>query len=77
MFDQSQELHSHARVARFVDDDSLARLINVMVHAKVGSHAVQQHAMIRSHLRKLLVLVTVRDIKQKAVRIFSFNTVFQ
>jgi len=54
----SQEHHSHARVARLVDDDSLSRLIHIVVHAKVGSHPMQQHSVIRSHLRKLLILVT-------------------
>lgn len=55
-----QKVHSHACVACFVDDDSLACLINIVVHAEVGSHTVEQHAVIRSHLRKLFILVAKR-----------------
>ena len=53
--------HSHACVSRFVDDDGLAGLVYVVIHAKVGRHAVQQHAVVRRHLGELLVLVTVRE----------------
>lgn len=55
--------HSHACVASLVDDDSLSCLIYIVVHAKVGSHTVQQHTVIRSHLRKFLILVTAKDRK--------------
>lgn len=64
---QRQDLkqRSHSCVARFVDDDRLPRLIHVVVHAKVGCYTMQQHAMIGSHLRELLVLVTGGETKQK------------
>lgn len=52
--------YSHARVARLVDNNSLPGLIHIVVHPEVGSNTMQQHTMIRSHLRKLLILVTAR-----------------
>ena len=53
--------NSHARVARLVNDDSLARLVHIVVHAKVCGHPVQQHAVVRGHLGKLLILVTASE----------------
>lgn len=62
---QEQRGRSHSCVARFVDDDRFPRLVHIVVHAKVGCHAVQQHAMIGGHLRELLVLVTGGEAKRK------------
>lgn len=74
---QGERLHSHACVARLVDYDRLARLIHIVVHAEVGSHTMQQHTVIRSHLRKLLILVTACDTKNKVVSMYlSFQQVF-
>lgn len=58
-------MHSHACVSRLVDDDSLARLIHIVVHPEVGCHTMQQHSVIRCHLRKLLILVTAAGKKIK------------
>lgn len=63
--EHSQYVHSHACVASFIDDDCFACLINIVVHAKVSSHTVQQHTMVRGHLRELLVLVTKSNTKGK------------
>lgn len=61
---------SHPRVARFVDDDRLPRLVHVVVHAKVGCHAMQQHAVVGGHLREFLVLVAggEREHKMRVAR---------
>lgn len=66
-------MHSHACVASFIDDDCFACLINIVVHAKVSSHTVQQHTMVRGHLRKLLVLVTKRQHKRKKMEACQFQ----
>lgn len=47
----------HACVTRLVDNDRLPGLVNVMVHAEVGSYPVQQHPVVRGHLRELLKLI--------------------
>ena len=47
----------HSCVTGLVDNDCLPSLVNIMVHAKVGSYPVQQHPMVRGHLRELLKLV--------------------
>lgn len=44
----------HARAARPVDDDRLPRLIYIVLHAEVGRHPVDQHAVVGRHLRELL-----------------------
>lgn len=54
--DQSGVLH--ACVTGLVDDDRFARLVHVVIHAKIGSDSMQQHAVIRGHLRELLILIT-------------------
>lgn len=36
----------HSCVTGLVDNDRLPGLVNVMVHAKVGSYAVQQHPVV-------------------------------
>lgn len=45
--------HVHARAAGPVDDDRLSRLIHVVLHAEVGRHPVDQHAVVGGHLREL------------------------
>lgn len=47
----------HSCVTGLVDDDRLPGLVDVMVHAKVGGYPVQQHPVVRGHLRELLKLV--------------------
>lgn len=63
--DEKRREPSHPCVARFVDDDRFPRLVHVVVHAKVGCHAVKQHAMVGGHLREFLVLVTGGEAKHK------------
>lgn len=44
----------HARAAGPVDDDRPARLVYIMLHAEVGRHPMDQHTVVRRHLRELL-----------------------
>lgn len=44
----------HACAARPVDDDRLACLVYIVLHAKVGRHPVDQHTVVRRHVRELL-----------------------
>lgn len=36
----------HARAAGPVDDDGPARVVDVVLHAKVGRHPMDQHAVV-------------------------------
>lgn len=44
----------HACAAGPVDDDGLPRLIYIVLHAEVGRHPVDQHAVVGRHLWELL-----------------------
>lgn len=44
----------HACAAGPVDDDRPARLVHIMLHAKVGRYPMDQHTVVRRHLRELL-----------------------
>lgn len=44
----------HACPARGVDDDRLACVVHIVLHAKVGRHPVDQHAVVRRHGSELL-----------------------
>lgn len=44
----------HACAAGPVDDDRLACLVYVVLHAKVGRHPVDQHTVVRRHVGELL-----------------------
>lgn len=47
-------MYIHACAARPVDDDRLACLVYIVLHAKVGRHPVDQHTVVRRHVRELL-----------------------
>ena len=44
----------HASAAGPVDDDRFARLVYIVLHAKVGRHPMDQHTVVGRHVRKLL-----------------------
>lgn len=44
----------YARAAGPVDDDRLACLIYIVLHAKVGRHPMDQHTVVGRHMRELL-----------------------
>lgn len=44
----------HACAARPVDDDRFARLVYIVLHAKIGRHPMDQHTVVGRHLRELL-----------------------
>lgn len=43
----------HACAAGPVDDDRLAGLIYIVLHAKVGRHPMDKHTVVGRHLREL------------------------
>lgn len=57
----------HSCVTGLVDNDCLPSLVHIMVHAKVGSYPVQQHPMVRGHLRELLELIAEK--RRESIRI--------
>lgn len=46
-------MYVHACAAGPVDDDRLSRLIYIVLHAEVGRHPVDQHAVVGRHLWEL------------------------
>lgn len=58
----------HSCVTRLVDNNRLPSLVNVMVHAEVGSYPVQQHPMVRGHLRELLKLIAEKRGESLTIR---------
>lgn len=47
-------VHLHACAAGPVDDDSLACLVYIVLHAKVGRYPMDQHTVVGRHVRELL-----------------------
>lgn len=54
----ARQQHSHPGVGGLVDDHRLPTGIHIVVQAKVGSHAVQQHPVVGRHGRELPLLAT-------------------
>lgn len=50
----TETLCLHARAAGPVDDDRLACLVYIVLHAKVGRHPMDQHTVVGRHMRELL-----------------------
>lgn len=57
----------HARAAGPVDDDGLSRLVHVVLHAEVGRHPVDQHAVVGRHLRELFKGTEEEEEEKKGV----------
>lgn len=51
----------HASAAGPVDDDRLARLVYIVLHAKVGRHPMDQHAVVGRHVSELLKRTEKRE----------------
>lgn len=45
-------------VFRFVDDDTLARLVDIVVHTEVSGASMDQHTMVARHGRKFIMGLT-------------------
>lgn len=54
----AQQRHSHPGAGGLVDDHRLPAGVHIVVQAKVGSHAVQQHPVVGRHGRELPLLAT-------------------
>lgn len=59
----------HPGAAGPVDDDRLARLVYVVIHAKVGRHSMDHHTMVGRHVRELLEGTEVREGLQNVKKI--------
>lgn len=58
VFLEARVRYSH--VLRSRDDDTLTRLIDVVLHAEVSRHPVDEHTIVRRHVRKLVAyLLTI------------------